>query len=81
MPARKRTRQEAETGEVFVERAPPAEPTKLDKLRNMWEFASLVQFLGIFGGALKLDGMVSISVRTYDQNETPEDRARVSSGH
>jgi len=34
---------------------PPKEPSMLERLRNMWQFANLCQWLLIFGGAVKAD--------------------------
>ncbi|KAL5419418.1 hypothetical protein PMIN03_000608 [Paraphaeosphaeria minitans] len=49
MVARKRGRDEMET------EAPVEEPTALLKLRNMWPFANLAQYIFLFKGALKID--------------------------
>ncbi|KAJ4353383.1 uncharacterized protein N0V89_005112 [Didymosphaeria variabile] len=49
MVARKRGRDEMET------EAPIEEPTTLQKLRNMWQFANLAQYIFLFKGALKID--------------------------
>ncbi|KAL5393304.1 hypothetical protein DPSP01_000128 [Paraphaeosphaeria sporulosa] len=49
MVARKRGRDEMET------EAPVEEPTTLQKLRNMWQFANLAQYIFLFKGALKID--------------------------
>ena len=56
MVARKRRRDEIE------EEAPVEEPSMLHKLRNMWHFANLVQYLTLFKGPLKLDGDLDIEV-------------------
>lgn len=57
MVSRKRAREEmeVETG--------PEEPTMLHKLRNMWQFANLAQYLALFIDALKLDKDFDIEVR------------------
>ncbi|KAH0544978.1 hypothetical protein FGG08_000904 [Glutinoglossum americanum] len=49
MVSRKRARQEMEA------ESPPHEPSLLDRIRNMWEFANLGQYLFIFGKAIKVD--------------------------
>ncbi|KAF2255696.1 hypothetical protein BU26DRAFT_498484 [Trematosphaeria pertusa] len=49
MVARKRGRDEMEAEE------PVEEPSMLHKLRNMWQFANLAQYLHLFIGALKID--------------------------
>ena len=41
----------------------PHEQSLLDKLRNMWEFASLYQYIFIFGDAVKIDKDFDIEVR------------------
>jgi hypothetical protein len=54
--ARKRGRQEMEAVE------PPKEPSLLDRIRNMWEFANLAQWIFIFGRAVKIDENLDIEV-------------------
>ena len=55
-PARKRGRQEMEAAEA------PKEPTLLERIRNMWEFAALNQWIFIFGRAVKIDEDLDIEV-------------------
>lgn len=43
---------------------PAQEPTTLQKLRSMWQFANLAQYLNLFKGALKVDDDFDIEVRT-----------------
>lgn len=43
--------------------APVEEPTMLQKLRNMWQFANLAQYISLFKGALKIDEDFDIEVR------------------
>lgn len=57
MVARKRGRDEMEAEE------PVEEPSMLHKLRNMWQFANLAQYLHLFIGALKIDHDFDIEVR------------------
>ena len=57
MAPRKRGRDEMEASE------PDPEPSVLDKLRNMWEFANLMQYIFIFGDAVKIDKDLDIEVR------------------
>ncbi|KAM3071350.1 hypothetical protein ACMFMG_008942 [Clarireedia jacksonii] len=52
--SRKRGRQEMEASEV------PREPTIIERLRNMWEFANLAQWIFIFGRAVKIDENIGI---------------------
>jgi hypothetical protein len=55
--SRKRERQEMEAPE------PPKEPSLLERIRNMWEFANLVQWIFIFGRVVKIDENLDIEVR------------------
>lgn len=41
---------------------PAPESSMLDKLRNMWEFANLMQYIFIFGRAVKIDEDLTIEV-------------------
>ncbi|KAI9835026.1 MAG: hypothetical protein M1837_003969 [Sclerophora amabilis] len=54
MVSRKRGRQEMEADE------PPKDPPLLDRIRNMWEFANLMQYLFTFGKAVKIDDELGI---------------------
>ena len=56
MVARKRGREEMESAEPIPERS------LLDKLRNTWEFANLMQYIFIFGKAVKIDEDLDIEV-------------------
>ncbi|MCJ1468697.1 hypothetical protein MMC07_007326 [Pseudocyphellaria aurata] len=49
MVSRKRDRAEMESSE------PTADTSMLDRLRNMWEFSNLMQYIFIFGKAVKID--------------------------
>lgn len=57
---RKRTRDE-------MEASPPEEkkqePGLLQRIRNMWEFASVMQYIFMFGKAVKIDDDFDIEVR------------------
>jgi hypothetical protein len=57
MPARKRAASEMEV-EEHVE-----PPSTLQRLRNMWQFANLAQYIAIFGDAVKIDKDFDIEVR------------------
>lgn len=57
MPARKRAAAEMEADE------PVEEPSTLQKLRNMWQFANLAQYISLFGDAVKIDREFDIEVR------------------
>jgi hypothetical protein len=56
MSARKRGRQEMEAVEESKE------PSMLERVRNMWEFANLAQWIFIFGRAVKIDENLDIEV-------------------
>ncbi|KAK3397654.1 hypothetical protein B0T20DRAFT_226120 [Sordaria brevicollis] len=55
--SRKRALPEADTGNNAQ---PPKEPSVLHRIRNMWQFANLFQFILLFGKALKLDDSLDI---------------------
>jgi hypothetical protein len=57
MSRRKRGHDEMEASE------PPKEKSMLEKIRNMWEFASLYQYIYTFGDAVKIDRDLDIEVR------------------
>ena len=40
----------------------PKEQSLIERIRNMWEFANLAQWIFIFGGAVKLDENLDIEV-------------------
>jgi len=54
--ARKRGRKEMEAVEV------PKELSLLERIRNMWEFANLAQWIFIFGRAVKINENFDIEV-------------------
>jgi hypothetical protein len=58
MSRRKRGHDEMEASE------PPKEKSMLEKIRNMWEFASLNQYIFTFGDAVKIDRDLDIEVRS-----------------
>lgn len=58
MGSRKRDRDEMESSE------PAPEQTMLDKLRNTWELANLMQYIYIFGKAVKIDEDLTIEVHS-----------------
>ena len=60
--ARKRGYEEVESAD------PENEPSFLTKLRNTWEFANLMQYIYIFGKAVKIDEDLDIEVRSIDLN-------------
>lgn len=63
MPRYKRTREEAELDILLEpEVQPPQDVETLTKLRNMWEFASLMQYIFLFGQAVKIDDDLDIEV-------------------
>jgi len=58
MPARKRAREE----DVVEDGLQVAKPTFLRQLRDMWQFASLMQYITLFGSAVRLDPDFDIDV-------------------
>jgi len=56
MPSRKRDLEEMEAED------PKQEPSLLEKIRNMWEFASFMQYLFFFAKAVKIDEEFDIEV-------------------
>ncbi|PQE11163.1 PHD-finger domain-containing protein [Rutstroemia sp. NJR-2017a BVV2] len=72
--SRKRGRQEMEASEA------PREPTMIERLRNMWEFANLAQWIFIFGRAVKIDenivlpeiGLALLKFASSHRGLTPE---------
>lgn len=59
MPARKRTHDEFERDE-----APPP-PSLLTRIRNDWRFANILQYIQIFGAAVKIDEDIDVDVRLH----------------
>lgn len=59
MGSRKRTRSEAT---AVPEQQHPEEPGMLQRLRNCWELANLMQYIGIFGKLMKIDEEFEIEV-------------------
>lgn len=39
------------------------EPSLIERIRNMWEFANLAQYIFTFGSAVKIDENLDIEVR------------------
>lgn len=64
MVPRKRDRAEMESSES------PKEMGLLDRLRNMWQFANLMQYIFIFGRAVKIDEDFTIEVSSFTYSET-----------
>lgn len=60
MPARKRAIVEVDASEEPASVAP-----ELHKLRNMWEFASLMQYIYLFGECVRINPDVDIDVRSW----------------
>ena len=58
MPARKRGRAEMEASETPA----PVTPGLLTRLRNMWVFSNVMQFIHLFGIAFKIDEDFDIEV-------------------
>lgn len=59
MGSRKRSRSDAIVAPV---QQPTEEPGLLQQIRNSWEFASLMQYIAIFGKIMKIDEDFEIEV-------------------
>lgn len=59
MGSRKRSRSDAIAAPV---QQPTEEPGLLQQIRNSWEFASLMQYIAIFGKIMKIDEDFEIEV-------------------
>lgn len=70
MPARKRARQEAELDKPIAaaEKAKPHNET-LVRLRNMWQFAALMQYMYIFGKPVKIDPEFDMEVCAHPDTD------------
>lgn len=66
MPARKRGIDEVAAEVEPALAVQPPVPPLLVKLRNMWEFACLMQYISLFGDAVKISDEVDVDVRRYD---------------
>lgn len=66
MGSRKRGREQMEAKEPVLDVA--EEPSTLQKIREMWEFASLLQYLFFFGKAVKLE---DLDVEVRDNSYAP----------
>lgn len=62
MVSRKRGRAEMESP------TPAQGPGLLDQIRNMWEFANLMQYIFIFGKAVKIHEDIDIEVHLLFDN-------------
>ena len=62
MPRYKRTFDEAELETTLNEDVEPQHVETLSKLRNMWEFASLMQYIFLFGHVVKIDDNFDVEV-------------------
>lgn len=64
MVSRKRTHSEVDAAPAQKPQQQPAEEAGLlHRLRNCWEFASLMQYISMFGNVMKIDEDFSIEVR------------------
>jgi hypothetical protein len=62
MPRYKRTADDAQLDAIFTPEVAPQDVETLQKLRNMWEFASLMQYIFLFGHVVKIDDDLDIEV-------------------
>ena len=65
MPSRKRASADMEAAPV------PAQPSLLTRLRNMWEFANIMQFIFLFGRVVKVDNDFDINVSAPTSAASP----------
>lgn len=63
MPRYKRSAEEAQLDVPAKQEMDPEAAETLKELRNMWEFASLMQYIFLFGNAVKIDEDFDIEVR------------------
>lgn len=69
MPRYKRTREEAGFEVPAEPKVNPERAEMLSNLRNMWEFASVMQFIFMFGQVVKIDESFDIEVRDSQGDE------------
>lgn len=62
MAPHKRTRSELHQGEETVAAAQDWQDDLLRQIRNMWEFAAVVQYVYTFGSAMKVPEEIDIDV-------------------
>lgn len=81
MPRYKRSREDAELDVPMpVEPAVPEEHREtLSTLRNMWEFASLMQYIFLFGHVVKIDDDFDIEVQNKPR-DSPKELSRSADG-
>ena len=61
------------SGDASLDEPEPSRPpSTLDQIRNMWQFANVVQFIMLFGKALKLDDNLDIEVSCLATHRSPE---------
>lgn len=68
MPRYKRSAEEAQLDVPTEPDMAPENAQTLKDLRNMWEFASLMQYIFLFGNAVKIDEDFDIEVWTCDNH-------------
>lgn len=80
MPRYKRSAEEAQLDAPAEPAMAPETAETLKELRNMWEFASLMQYIFLFGDAVKIDEDFDIEV--CNSTLTPDmPRAASNDGH
>ena len=58
----------------------PEDDGTLTRLRNMWEFANLMQYINIFGAVVKIDSDLEIEVYDYQPNPPIQPSQELSDG-
>lgn len=56
---------------------PPPDLSLLDRLRNMWQFSNLMQYIFIFGKAVKIDEDFDIEVYSHQHPDPPSNTAYI----
>ena len=60
---RKRRHEDSELDASSLAVQQPGDDRTLSRLRNMWEFANLMQYIHIFGSVVKIDPDLEVEVR------------------
>lgn len=69
MVSRKRAHSEMETATPKREQPAAEEPSLLQRIRNSWEFASLMQYIFFFGKVMKIDEDLGVEVCFFPFND------------
>jgi len=78
MPRYKRTAEEAQLDLPVTPDIAPEHVETLQRLRNMWEFASLMQYIYLFGHIVKIDENMDIEVNIQSSCLVNTERGRTA---